>query len=203
MEGKEKNHQYTTMHNTVTFCFADHYHIYPLCAPTRPSCNPGVSVFQCFTPSQNCLMDAGYFKIRSFRHKDQENNHDLPRHLLLMGIFPFSPIWGSGTSIKGPLTPGEMTSASGVGKQSFHHKRTRLSPAPLACTTLSGILSRSKWAISSVKTTSWTSRGPRGPAVMRFNLSPTGLPAPVVRTSGFYKVRHKKNAQESAQTLNM
>lgn len=58
------------------------------------------------------------------------------------------------------------------------------SPAPLAWTTLSGILSRSKWAISSVKTTSWTSRGPLGPAVCRFSLSPMGWPPPVVRVSG-------------------
>lgn len=61
----------------------------------------------------------------------------------------------------------------------------QFSPAPLACTTLSGILSRSKWAISSVKTTSWTSSGPLGPAVCRFSLSPTGWPAPVVSVSAF------------------
>lgn len=56
-------------------------------------------------------------------------------------------------------------------------------PAPLAWTTLSGIRSRSKWAISSVKTTSWTSRGPLGPAVCRFSLSPMGWPPPVVSVS--------------------
>lgn len=61
----------------------------------------------------------------------------------------------------------------------------RNKPAPLACTTLSGILSRSKCAISSVKTTSCTTRGPRGPTVMTFNLSATGIPAPVVKASGF------------------
>lgn len=60
------------------------------------------------------------------------------------------------------------------------------SPAPFACTTLSGIRSRSKWAISSVKTTSWTSRGPLGPAVCRFSLSPMGCPPPVVSVSGLY-----------------
>lgn len=62
--------------------------------------------------------------------------------------------------------------------------RPQHSPAPLAWTTLSGILSRSKWAISSVKTTSWTSSGPLGPAVCRFSLSPMGWPPPVVRVSG-------------------
>lgn len=69
--------------------------------------------------------------------------------------------------------------------QRWHRvSRTAHSPAPLACTTLSGILSLSKWAISSVKITSWTSRGPLGPAVCRFNLSPMGWPPPVVKVSG-------------------
>lgn len=60
-------------------------------------------------------------------------------------------------------------------------------PPPLACTTLSGILSLLKWAISSVKTKSWMRTGPRGPTVNVAVLVPTGAPVPVVNTSGFYK----------------
>lgn len=58
-------------------------------------------------------------------------------------------------------------------------------PAPLACTTLSGILSRLKWAISSVKTKSCNRTGPLGPTVIVAVLVPTGAPVPVVKTSGF------------------
>lgn len=74
-----------------------------------------------------------------------------------------------------------------TARASSHLECSQFSPAPLACTTLSGILSRSKWAISSVKTTSWTSKGPLGPAVCRLSLSPTGWPAPVVSVSAFCK----------------
>ena len=49
-------------------------------------------------------------------------------------------------------------------------------PAPLACTTLSGILSRSKCAISSMNVKSWSSTGPRGPIVRVEVLLSTGWP---------------------------
>ena len=53
-------------------------------------------------------------------------------------------------------------------------------PAPLAWTTRSGILSRSKWAISSMKLTSWSKTGPRGPTVWVAVFTPIGAPWPVV-----------------------
>lgn len=59
-------------------------------------------------------------------------------------------------------------------------------PAPLAWTTLSGILSRLKCAISSVKTKSWRRTGPRGPTVIVAVFRPTGAPVPVVNTSSFW-----------------
>lgn len=59
-------------------------------------------------------------------------------------------------------------------------------PAPLAWTTLSGILSLSKCAISSLNTKSWTRTGPRGPAVIVAVFSPIGAPVPVVHCSGVW-----------------
>src|SRR5664279_595788 len=53
-------------------------------------------------------------------------------------------------------------------------------PEPLACMRRSGITSRSKWASFSRNQTSWSSIGPRGPAVIAFWLSGTGAPAAVV-----------------------
>jgi hypothetical protein len=53
-------------------------------------------------------------------------------------------------------------------------------PEPLACIRRSGITSRSKWASFSRNQTSWSSIGPRGPAVSTFWLSTTGAPATVV-----------------------
>ena len=58
-------------------------------------------------------------------------------------------------------------------------------PPPLACTTLSGILSLSKWLISSRNWTSCSRTGPLGPTVMVDVFVSTGHPDPVVRTSGF------------------
>src|SRR5450756_97584 len=53
-------------------------------------------------------------------------------------------------------------------------------PEPLACMRRSGITSRSKWASFSRNQTSWSSIGPRGPAVITFWLSGTGAPPAVV-----------------------
>jgi len=53
-------------------------------------------------------------------------------------------------------------------------------PEPLACMRRSGMTSRSKWASFSRYQTSWSSTGPRGPAVMVFWLSTTGAPFLVV-----------------------
>src|SRR5690625_2893522 len=53
-------------------------------------------------------------------------------------------------------------------------------PEPLACIRRSGMTSRSKWANFSKNHTSWSSIGPRGPAVTALSLSQTGAPAAVV-----------------------
>ncbi len=58
-------------------------------------------------------------------------------------------------------------------------------PAPLACTTRSGMRSRSKWASLSISATSESTMGPRGPAVMLSRLLSTGAPQPVVSVSRF------------------
>lgn len=50
------------------------------------------------------------------------------------------------------------------------------SPAPLACTTLSGIRSLPKCAIVSRNITSWRSMGPLGPAVRLDVMSAIGTP---------------------------
>lgn len=63
----------------------------------------------------------------------------------------------------------------------------RHSPAPLAWTTLSGIRSRSKCAISSRSCMSCNRMGPRGPTVKELSLSDSGQPWPVVRRSHSYK----------------
>ena len=63
------------------------------------------------------------------------------------------------------------------------------SPAPLACTTLSGMRSRSKWAISSINWMSCSRMGPRGPTVRELSLSDSGHPWPVVSTSSFCNTR--------------
>lgn len=60
-------------------------------------------------------------------------------------------------------------------------------PAPLACTTRSGIRSLSKWLISSINTWSWSKIGPFGPAVNVLDLLSTGAPAPVVTHCCFCK----------------
>ena len=57
-------------------------------------------------------------------------------------------------------------------------------PAPLAWTTLSGILYRSKWASLSMRWKSEIATGPYSPAVTEFWLSSTGCPVDVVRTFG-------------------
>src|SRR5664280_218341 len=59
-------------------------------------------------------------------------------------------------------------------------------PEPFACMRRSGITSRSKWASFSRNQTSWSSIGPRGPAVIAFWLSGTGAPPAVV--SFFFSV---------------
>src|SRR6478752_3226599 len=56
-------------------------------------------------------------------------------------------------------------------------------PDPLACIRRSGMTSRLKCASFSRNQTSWSSIGPRGPAVTAFSLFATGAPAAVV--SGF------------------
>ena len=61
-------------------------------------------------------------------------------------------------------------------------------PAPLAWTTLSGILSRSKWAISSMNVMSCSKIGPRGPAVRVLSLSSTGAPPLVVNLGRSYYI---------------
>src|SRR3546814_651027 len=53
-------------------------------------------------------------------------------------------------------------------------------PEPLACMRRSGMTSRSKWASFSRNHRSWSSIGPRGPAVMLSWLLVTGAPAAVV-----------------------
>src|ERR1019366_5568937 len=53
-------------------------------------------------------------------------------------------------------------------------------PAPLACTTRSGMRSRLNWAIFSKRRESSIRTGPLGPAVTEFWLSPTGRPDDVV-----------------------
>src|SRR5690606_37551504 len=53
-------------------------------------------------------------------------------------------------------------------------------PEPFACIRRSGMTSRSKWASFSRNQTSWSSIGPRGPAVTALSLSQTGAPAAVV-----------------------
>src|SRR5450830_1261203 len=53
-------------------------------------------------------------------------------------------------------------------------------PEPLAYIRRSGMTSRSKWPSFSRNQTSWSSIGPRGPAVIAFWLSGTGAPAAVV-----------------------
>ena len=57
-------------------------------------------------------------------------------------------------------------------------------PAPLAWTTRSGILSRSKWAISSIKLMSCNKIGPLGPTVCEAVLTPIGAPLDKVATAG-------------------
>ena len=54
-------------------------------------------------------------------------------------------------------------------------------PAPFACTTRSGMRSRSKCPSFSSRCVSCMSTGPLGPAVSLFWSSPTGLPNAVVR----------------------
>src|SRR5882672_10405396 len=54
-------------------------------------------------------------------------------------------------------------------------------PEPLACWPRSGMRSRFWWASFSNRTKSCISTGPRGPAVMLFWLSETGMPLSVVR----------------------
>ena len=53
-------------------------------------------------------------------------------------------------------------------------------PEPFACILRSGMTSRSKFASFSRYHTSWSSIGPRGPAVIAFWLSGTGAPKLVV-----------------------
>ena len=53
-------------------------------------------------------------------------------------------------------------------------------PEPFACIRRSGMTSRSKCASFSRNHTSWSSMGPRAPAVRLFWLSGTGAPAAVV-----------------------
>src|ERR1700757_1819537 len=55
-------------------------------------------------------------------------------------------------------------------------------PQPFACMRRSGITSRSNCAIFSISQMSWSSAGPRAPAVMMLVLSATGAPVALVNT---------------------
>lgn len=60
-------------------------------------------------------------------------------------------------------------------------------PAPFAWTTLSGIRSLSKWAMSSMKPWSWSKIGPLGPTVSDLVFESNGAPLLVVSLSASWK----------------
>ena len=99
------------------------------------------------------------------------------------------------TSSKGSARVMSLRSAVAV--------KTPLAATPRACTTRSGMRSRSKAESFSMRSVSWSRTGPFGPAVCEFRLSPTGAPFLRVKVSADTPVAPRTSAADVASNTDL